>query len=139
MNLLLHPVIYLPETKNSRARNVFLNAKSLAVLEALRDEWDGKNPYVFPTKTGAKKPHLTEVRKTFSGACQEGGIGDFHLHDLRHSFGAMVVSNGGTLYEAQQLLGHLDQTTTLRYAHLSQDALRKASQRVAEQIEKAAV
>jgi integrase len=37
----------------------------------------------------------------------------------------------------QQLLGHLDQTTTQRYAHLASDALRKASNKVSEQIEKA--
>lgn len=130
-------VIHLVETKNGQSRTVLLNTKAKDVLVARKAKWDGKSPYVFPTKTGAKEPHLRELRRTFRRACTEAGISwqTFPLHGLRHTYASLVVSNGGTLYEAQQLLGHLDQTTTQRYAHLASDALRRASEKVSARIE----
>jgi integrase len=132
--------LYLPDTKNGRSRNILLNSMALAVLEKRKSEWNGKNPYVFPAPTpDSKVPHLQEVRKTFRGACQEAGISwqQFPLHGLRHTYASLVVSNGGTLYEAQQLLGHLDQTTTQRYAHLASDSLRRATNKVSDKIAQA--
>ncbi|MCK4622699.1 MAG: tyrosine-type recombinase/integrase [Desulfuromonadales bacterium] len=79
---------------------------------------------------------MTDIRKPFERACVDGDVPNFRIHDLRHSFCALPVLNGGTLYEAQQLLGHKDSATTLRYAHLSQDALKVATEKVAAQIDK---
>jgi len=132
--------IYLPKTKNKKPRSVLLNSKATEVLTARKAKWDRKNPYVFPTPIPSSKlPHLKEVRGTFRSACEQAGIDwkQFPLHGLRHTYASLVVSNGGTLYEAQHLLGHLDQTTTQRYAHLASDALRKATNKVSEQIDKA--
>ncbi len=87
-------------------------------------------------RRGLKKAHMTDIRKPFERACVDGDVPNFRIHDLRHSFCALPVLNGGTLYEAQQLLGHKDSATTLRYAHLSQDALKVATEKVAAQIDK---
>lgn len=113
----------------------------LEVLAARKAKWDGRSPYVFPTKTGSRLPHLYELRRTFRRAYEEAGIDwkTFPLHGLRHTYAALVVSNGGTLYECSQLLGHLDQATTMRYAHLASDALRKATEKVSARIEQALV
>lgn len=131
--------IYLPTTKNGQPRTVLLNTMAKEVLVVRKAKWDGKNPYVFPTKTGSRMPHLYELRRTFRRGCKEAGIDwmTFPLHGLRHTYAALVVSNGGTLYECQQLLEHLDQTTTQRYAHLASDALRKATEKVSARIEMA--
>lgn len=113
---------------------------ALAVLEKRKGELNGKSPYGFPEpRPDSKVPHLQEVRKTFRNACEEAGI-DWHqlpLHGLRHTYASLVVSNGGTPYEAQQLLGHLDQTTTQRYAHLASDSLRRATNKVSDKIAQA--
>lgn len=132
-------VIYLVETKNGLPRTVLLNSMAKEVLAARKEKWDEKNPYVFPTKTGLKVPHVTELRRSFRRACESAGIcwKTFPIHGLRHSYAALVVSNGGTLYECSQLLGHLDQATTMRYAHLASDALRKATEKVSERIGRA--
>ena len=83
---------------------------------------------------------MTDIRKPFERACVDGDVPNFRIHDLKHSFChsfcVLLVSNGGTLYEAQQLLGHKGSATTLRYAHLSQDALKVATEKVAAQIDK---
>jgi hypothetical protein len=40
---------------------------------------------------------------------------------------SFLVNSGRTLYEVQQILRHSDPSVTTRYAHLSLDALREAS------------
>ena len=46
-------------------------------------------------------------------------LGDFRLHDLRHSYASFLISAGRSLFEVQRLLGHADAKTTIRYAHLA--------------------
>ena len=56
------------------------------------------------------------------------------LHDLRHSFASIAVSGGASLPIIGALLGHTNSSTTQRYAHLSDDPLRAASEAVGSQI-----
>ena len=50
------------------------------------------------------------------------------LHGLRHSFASWLASSGQvSMYELQKLLTHSSPQMTQRYAHLHDDALRKAS------------
>jgi hypothetical protein len=50
------------------------------------------------------------------------------LHGLRHSFASWLASSGKvSMYELQKLLTHSSPQMTQRYAHLHDDALRKAS------------
>jgi integrase/recombinase XerD len=53
-----------------------------------------------------------------------------HPHQLRHSFGTGLMEAGGTLDEAQVLLGHASITSTQVYLHPSQARLRAAVERV---------
>jgi integrase len=50
------------------------------------------------------------------------GVKRIRIHDLRHSFASQLVIAGVSLYKVQQLLGHQDIKTTMRYAHLSPEA-----------------
>jgi site-specific recombinase XerD len=45
---------------------------------------------------------------------------------LRHSFASQLLLAGRSLKELQELLGHTDLKTTLRYAHLSPAAWQEA-------------
>ena len=56
------------------------------------------------------------------------------LHGLRHAYASMLASSGKVdLYTIQKLLTHKDGRMTQRYAHLRDEALKKASQ-VADQL-----
>ena len=51
---------------------------------------------------------------------------ELRLHDLRHSYASFLVNAGRSLYEVQKLLGHHDPKVTMRYAHLSPQAMLEA-------------
>ena len=52
------------------------------------------------------------------------------IHDLRHSFASHSVMSGETLLTTSRLLGHRRIKTTARYAHLADDALLAAAEKV---------
>lgn len=65
---------------------------------------------------------LTTNHKAFHAAIRRAGIDDFRFHDLRHTFASQVLLRGGSLKDIQELLGHKDIRTTMRYAHLTQQS-----------------
>ena len=58
--------------------------------------------------------------------CAEAGIRRVGWHTLRHSFASHLVTAGVSIKAVQELLGHSDIRTTMRYAHLAPSALREA-------------
>jgi site-specific recombinase XerD len=54
------------------------------------------------------------------------------IHDLRHTFASHLVSSGTSLQIVGKLLGHTQPQTTYRYAHVADGALRDATNRFGE-------
>ncbi len=52
------------------------------------------------------------------------------VHDLRHTYASILASSGLSLPIIGALLGHTQAATTQRYAHLMDDPLRAATERV---------
>ena len=69
---------------------------------------------------------MASVRRSYATACRRAEIANFHIHDLRHTCAAWLVSNGVTLAEIRDLLGHASITMTERYAHPAQENIRCA-------------
>jgi site-specific recombinase XerD len=63
-------------------------------------------------------------------------LADLRIHDLRHSFASVLISSGETLETIGKLLGHSQHQTTLRYAHLMDDPMRRAANRFSESVVK---
>jgi hypothetical protein len=56
----------------------------------------------------------------------DGKVEHVRIHDLRHSFAAIMTGNEGVnLMLIGKLLGHSNPSTTQRYAHLLPDALKQ--------------
>ena len=109
-------------SKSLRRRSIPINDSALWVLGQL--DTQGKSEYLFPSPV-SKKPFVAITTQWYR-ICRKANI-KIRIHDLRHGFASMLVSNGRSLYEVQQILGHSDPKVTMRYAHLSSKALQEAA------------
>src|SRR5262249_54896022 len=59
------------------------------------------------------------------------GLGaDARLYDLRHTFASVGAGGGLSLLIIGRLLGHTQPRTTARYAHLADDPVREAAEKI---------
>jgi integrase len=116
-------------TKQKLMHCVPLSAPALELLRDLHAR-RGKSEYVFPS-TRAEDGHQHDIDHTWGSICRDAGISDLHIHDLRHHFASVLASSGASLPLIGQLLGHSQPATTARYAHLFDDAQRKATEAAA--------
>lgn len=118
--------ITLKEPKGGTDQEIPLNNPTKDIFENMaRNE---ENPFVFPGRK--KNSHLADCRKSFKRIAKEAGLkkGFRPLHGLRHVFASMLASSGKVdLYTLQKLLTHKSPQMTQRYAHLRDEALKKAS------------
>ncbi len=113
-------------TKQRRLHRVPVPAVVTEMLKRRADDSDSE--FVFPSIDGKG---LREVRKTWRRVQEIAGIEETRLHDLRHSFASLAVSNGYSLPLIGALLGHTQAQTTARYAHLFSDPLKEATETLA--------
>jgi integrase len=111
-------------TKQKTVHRVPLSAPARQLLAGFGAEPNG---YIFPGRSGG---HRKTVRKAWSDLCKATGIADARAHDLRHTFASHLASGGSSLPIIGALLGHTQAQTTMRYAHLLDDPLRAATERV---------
>ncbi len=112
-------------TKQNKEHRVPLNAPALALLTKMRAEAPPNQTYLFPSGIG----HLIDIRTMWEAICRRANIPDARLHDLRHTFASTLATAGLSLQIIGELLGHAKITTTQRYAHLQDDAVRAATER----------
>lgn len=118
--------LYGSQTKNGKRRSVPINATARAALiqrARFRSAHCPASLWVFCHASGAR---IASLRRSFDSACRRVGIMDFHIHDLRHTCAAWLVSAGVALVEVRDLLGHSSITMTERYAHLAPENVRAA-------------
>ena len=119
----------LPDTKTG-AKVVHLGEPAIAVLRDIQRQDD--NPWVI---AGRKEGgHLTDLQHPWRRIRARAGLDDVRIHDLRHSFasGGLLVGEG--LPMIGKLLGHTQVQTTARYAHLANDPVKSAANRIASRI-----
>ena len=119
----------LPDSKTG-AKVVHLGDPAVAVLRGIEQSDD--NPWVI----AGRKPesHLTDLQHPWRRIRMRAGLDDVRIHDLRHSFasGGLLVGEG--LPMIGKLLGHTQVQTTARYAHLADDPVKSAANRIASRI-----
>lgn len=74
-----------------------------------------------------------ESPATVSSVCRTSrkkldDMGDFHFHQLRHTYTSNLLSSGAAPKDVQELLGHADVSTTMNiYAHATREAKRTSA------------
>lgn len=87
----------------------------------------------YNTKT---KTHQKDIKRFWLEVCKKAEIKDATIHDLRHTFASILVSNGVGLEVIGKLVGHLNIKTTQRYAHLANSSLKQATSMFADKVMK---
>lgn len=117
-------------TKQRRSHRIPLASSAVALLRRISRTSEGR--FVF---AGKSPDHpLTDIKRTWKSLCQKAGIENARIHDLRHSFASILVSQGASLPLIGAMLGHTQVQTTQRYAHLYDEPLREAAELVSEAI-----
>jgi integrase len=117
--------IFLRNPKGGEGQNIPLNDSAFELLMAMKKE-EG-SPYIFPGRDGRQR---TNIRLQVNRIKEKAGLPkNFRpLHGLRHVYASILASSGKVdLYALQKLLTHKEPKPTQRYAHIHDEALRKAS------------
>jgi len=122
---------YLPETKSGDPHWVPWQEDSEAiVLQIVRERGEIKpNSRLFVDGTG-RSITRNRVSRTQLALCRAAGVEDYRWHDNRHDCISKMIQAGATLFEAGEVAGHSDLSSTQRYAHLLKDNKRKAVKRI---------
>jgi integrase len=122
--------INIRESKGDKDTAIPLNDPARTLLNSIdRSE---TSPFVFPGKD--KIEHRKEAKRGLNFLKTEAKLpADFRpMHGLRHHFASGLVSDGVDLYTVGRLLTHKSPDMTRRYAHLSDAALKRASDRAGQ-------
>jgi integrase len=124
-------------TKQRRQHNLPLSAPALQLIDELRTRRGevSTDDYVFPGQIPGQP--LQQLRTCWDAVCKHAGLTNVRIYDLRHTFAAMGAGGGLSLPIIGRLLGHTQARTTQRYAHLADDPLREAADKIASAITKA--
>lgn len=113
---------YLGSTKNNKIRHIPLSNDLVIMLENRRLN---KSNLVFPN-TVEKFLIQERCRNWLHQICKKAGLRKIGWHTFRHTFASRLAENGISMRTIQELLGHADTNTTMRYAHLSPVVLKEA-------------
>lgn len=122
----------LPDSKTGR-RRIPLPREAYDILMDLPRE--PENPYVILGEVEGAP--LVNLQKPWRRIRAKAGIDDVRIHDLRHTYASVAMKDGIDPFTLKEIMGHKNLTTTLRYAHLADDAVQRAAGSVAARLARA--
>lgn len=125
--------IHIGKTKSKKSRTVPLLPSVYALLELLKAEkyFPGEvvlpTSYIFHTPDDPYKPlYPTHVTRWQSRFTKRHHLRNVSPHDLRHTAGTLALEGGASLKQVQELLGHSNPATTMKYyAGVTEEAKRR--------------
>lgn len=127
-------------TKQKKTERVPLSDAAMGILRRMAESRKAGDVHLFPGKQDGRA--RTTLKNAWKQVCRAAGLATMRqvmgkrgnmlmrwrptvrLYDLRHSFASHLVSRGASLYLVGRLLGHTQPSTSARYAHASDRALR---------------
>ncbi|MFY7964528.1 MAG: tyrosine-type recombinase/integrase [Chitinophagaceae bacterium] len=117
--------IFIEDAKGKKDRVVPL---SKFALDLLREYYKDYKPqkWLFEGQNKREPYSVRTAQTLFNYYFKKIGIPKYNsFHSLRHSFATHLLENGTDIKYIQELLGHNDLRTTLRYTHVSKKSLHK--------------
>lgn len=115
--------LFLRDSKTG-AKAIVLSAPAIEILKGL----PASGEFVIP---GNEDQPRTDLNRPWRRIREQANLPDLRLHDLRHAFASAGAAANIGLPVIGSLLGHRHAATTARYARLSIDPLRLASDHIA--------
>ena len=116
-------VVFVRRTKSGKPRylpmNVALSRELIERRTALPEA-----EFVFEGRSG--RP-LVDIKHGFGSVLRRAGITDFRFHDLRHTTATRMAEAGVHIRTIAEFLGHASIQMTMRYAHATDEAKRRAA------------
>jgi integrase len=113
-------IVHVRQSKSGRPRTIPLNATAQTLLEGLPKT----SEYVFPSPKNNRR--VNDVGRQFERAVKNAKLVDFHFHDLRHSAATRMADARADPFTLAAILGHSDIRMTARYTHATDEAKRRA-------------
>ncbi len=106
------------ETKSGRIRRVPMADQTTAALDRMsrRENFTSPDDLVFCSTIG-RTLDGSALRRRFKRAREAAGMRPLRWHDLRHSFGSLLVAGGVDIVSVKDAMGHSQLSTTSRYLH----------------------
>lgn len=129
--------IHIGETKGKESRTVPLSPRVYAMLMTFKHEqeekYNGKllpSAYIFCSTVNPYAPQYPTVPTRWQARfVKRHNLPNVSPHDLRHTAATLALEGGADLKQVQQLLGHKDPATTMRfYAGVTEEAERRTVQ-----------
>jgi integrase len=110
--------VEMASTKSRRAREVPIPDQAERALDRLRrrNDFTGPNDYVFVNRLG-RRLDPSALRRRYERARDATGLEPLRFHDLRHTYGSLLVAGGIDLASVKAAMGHARISTTERYLH----------------------
>ena len=106
-------IIFLSKTKTNKTRNAYFNNELNAAIKQLSMS---NKKYLFETKS-----HEQITADSISSVLKRLGkkinIPDLSTHKFRHSYATYLIKSNVNIREVQELMGHTNLNTTMRYLH----------------------
>jgi integrase len=116
-------------TKQRKVHKLPLSPPALELIGRIRKARAKNATWLFPG--GADGKPIAAMWHIWHFVRDQACLGaDARLYDLRHSFASIGAGGGLSLPIIGRLLGHTQARTTQRYAHLADDPLREATERI---------
>jgi integrase len=105
-------LVVFDKTKSGKTRVVEMNSE---VRQILLDLCKGKKPDDYVWINPVTGEPYTDIKRSFSGACEDAKIEGLVWHDLRATFGTRLGEAGYNAYDIANLMGHANLSTSQRY------------------------
>ena len=118
-------------SKSRARRSIPLSSGAVDILEKQHQITKDLGYCFINAQTGKRYVTISKVFQRIKNLARV----DIRLHDLRHNFASMLINDGRTLFEVQQILGHSNPKVTQRYAHLTAKTLEAAANCASDRID----
>ncbi|HUY59864.1 MAG TPA: site-specific integrase [Solirubrobacteraceae bacterium] len=107
----------LTTPKSGKVRAVPMAPDVASALAQLgqRSDWVGDDDLVFIGEAGGYLDG-SALRRRYKSALAAAGLRPLRFHDLRHTFGTLMIAEAD-IRRVQEWMGHADVQTTMRYLH----------------------